>query len=306
MQTVQTAVTMGTIISQLDAMKQKGSFDKDYYPVIDTMVATIGNLKRKGALTDEDITEIRYFFGQDFLENTLHGMALLKKYGYAGDFLMIDKIYTGNTPQNPFFQSWDKYFQNHAAPRAVRNRKNYFKTLVHEKLNKQSSLRLLNVASGPGRDLLELYNEKLKDHQLETTCVEMDKHAISYAENLVNDYAGKITFINKNIFKFDTEEKFDLIWSAGLFDYFDDKAFVFILKKFKLWITEKGEIVVGNFNDNHNPTREYMELFGNWHLHHRTCEELIQLAKEAGFDESQLYVGNEEENVNLFLHIKLG
>jgi hypothetical protein len=32
-------------------------------------------------------------------------MALLKKYGYAGDFLMIDKIYTGNTPKNPFFQS---------------------------------------------------------------------------------------------------------------------------------------------------------------------------------------------------------
>jgi cyclopropane fatty-acyl-phospholipid synthase-like methyltransferase len=177
---------------------------------------------------------------------------------------------------------------------------------VQEKLNKQSSIRLLNVASGPGRDLLELYTEKVNGHHLATTCVEMDKHAIAYAENLVNGYAGKINFINKNIFKFDTTEKFDLIWSAGLFDYFDDKAFVFILKKFKNWIAEKGEIVVGNFNDNHNPTREYMELFGDWYLHHRTSEELIQLAKEAGFDENQLSIGNEEENVNLFLHIKLG
>ena len=83
-------------------------------------------------------------------------MALLKKYGYAGDFMMIDKIYTGNTPDNPFFQSWDKYFQNHAAPRAVRNRKTYFKTLLHQKLANNNSINLLNVASGPGRDLLEL------------------------------------------------------------------------------------------------------------------------------------------------------
>jgi hypothetical protein len=105
MNTVQAALTMGNIISELDAIQQKGSFDKDYYPVIDTMVAAIGDLKRKGIISDEDITEIRHFFGQDFLENTLHGMALLKKYGYAGDFLMIDKIYTGNTPKNPFFQS---------------------------------------------------------------------------------------------------------------------------------------------------------------------------------------------------------
>ncbi len=305
MNTTTTPLTKKIILSQLAAIKQKGSFDTEYYPYIDKMVEAIGVLKREGEIEDDDITEIRYFFGQDFLENTLHGMALLKKYGYAGDFMMIDKIYTGNTPLNPFFQSWDKYFQNHAAPRAVRNRKKYFKALVHQKLNSQSSIRLLNVASGPGRDLLELYNEKANSHTLETTCVEMDKNAIGYAENLVNGHAGKIKFINKNVFKFDTEEKFDVIWSAGLFDYFDDKAFVYILKKFKNWVTENGEIVVGNFNHDHNPTREYMELFGDWYLNHRTADQLINLAREAGFDESQLSINNEEENVNLFLHIKI-
>lgn len=304
MATTPARLTMDNIIFQLDTIKQKGRFDSDYYPFIDSMVAIIGCLKRTGQISDDDINEIRHFFGQDFLENTLHGMALLKKYGYAGDFLMIDKIYTGNTPHNPFFQSWDKYFQNHAAPKAVRNRKEYFKTIIQQKLNSQPAIKLLNIASGPGRDLLELYKEKVNGYHLETTCVEMDKHAIEYAENLVVDYAGKIKFINKNIFKYDTEEKFDVIWSAGLFDYFDDKAFVFILKKMKTWIAEKGEIIIGNFNDKHNPTREYMELFGNWYLHHRSNEELVALAKEAGFDESQLSVGNEEENVNLFLHCK--
>lgn len=304
MNSTTTTITIETILSQLGAIQEQGSFDTDYYPAIDKMVAAVADMKRSGQLTQHDLISIQHFFGRSFLENTLHGMALLKQFGYAGDFLMIDKIYTGNSTGNSFFQSWDNYFQNHAAPRAVRNRKTYFKELVHQKLGTTGSLKLLNVASGPGRDLLELYNEKANGCHLETTCVEMDSHAIQYAEKLVNGYAGNIQFINKNIFKFDTVEKYDIIWSAGLFDYFDDKAFVFVLKKFKNWIAASGEIVVGNFNHNHNPTREYMELFGEWYLKHRTSDELLALAKEAGFNESQLSVGNEEEKVNLFLHIK--
>ena len=300
-----TQLTMNDIIVQLNEIKQKQSFDKSYYPEIDKMVATIGQLRKEGAIGEDDITTIRHFFGQDFLENTLHGMALLKKYGYAGDFMMIDKIYTGNQPENLFFQSWDKYFQNHAAPRAVRNRKAYFKKLIHQTFETHAAINLLNVASGPGRDLLELYKEKDSTKTLTTTCVEMDKNAIIYAGKLLHNYADEITFINKNIFKFDTTEKFNVIWSAGLFDYFDDKAFVFILKKFKDWVAPDGEIIIGNFNESHNPTREYMELFGDWHLHHRTRGELITLAKEAGFYENQLSIGREEENVNLFLHIKI-
>jgi 2-polyprenyl-3-methyl-5-hydroxy-6-metoxy-1,4-benzoquinol methylase len=299
-------VTKHDIIPLLAMIKQKGSFNIDYYPFIDQLVSTVGHLKREESISDSDMNEIRHFFGQDFLENTLQGMALLKKYGYAGDFMMIDKIYTGNTSDNLFFSSWDKYFNNHAAPKAVRNRKQYFKQLVLQKLQTTKSVKLLNVASGPARDLLELYAEKPAATKLETLCIEMDSHAITYAEELTLAHTADIRFINKNIFKFDTEESFDLVWSAGLFDYFDNKAFVYVLNKFKNWVTGQGEIVIGNFNESHNPSREYMELFGEWYLHHRSADELKTLAIEAGFDESQLTVGTEPENVNLFLHIRMG
>jgi 2-polyprenyl-3-methyl-5-hydroxy-6-metoxy-1,4-benzoquinol methylase len=298
-------VTGKDIIPLLAMIKQKGSFSNEFYPVIDQLVATVGHLKSEDSINDGEMDEIRHFFGQDFLENTLQGMALLKKYGYAGDFMMIDKIYTGKSSSNQFFDSWDRYFQNHAAPKAVRNRKQYFKQLVLQKLEASQPLKLLNIASGPARDLLELYSEKQVGSKLETVCIEMDSHAIAYAEELTQAYAANIHFVNKNIFKFDTEEKFDLIWSAGLFDYFDDKAFVYVLSKFKNWVSPNGEIVIGNFNQSHNPSREYMELFGNWYLHHRSERELRALAIEAGFTESQLAIGQEAENVNLFLHIKV-
>lgn len=297
-------VTRQDIIPLLAMIRQKGCFDNEYYPVIDQLVTSLGHLKREEVINEDDINEIRHFFGQDFLENTLQGMALIKKFGYAGDFMMIDKIYTGSTDNNNFFQSWDRYFHNHAAPRAVRNRKDYFKQLILQKLESKNEVKLLNVASGPARDLLELYTEKPEEKKLETVCVEMDHHAIAYAEKLTAAYANDIRFINRNIFKFDTEEKFDVIWSAGLFDYFDNKAFVYVLNKFRNWIGGAGEIIIGNFNEGHNPSREYMELFGNWYLHHRSEKELLALAMEAGFSSSQLSIGNEEENVNLFLHIK--
>jgi len=177
-------------------------------------------------------------------------------------------------------------------------------TLVLQKLKENKSVKLLNVASGPARDLLELYREKPVSKKLETLCVEMDNHAITYAKELTGAYDADICFINKNIFKFETEEIFDLVWSAGLFDYFDNKAFVYVLGKLKNWVSGQGEIVIGNFNKSHNPSREYMELFGEWYLHHRSKEELIGLALEAGFNEAQLTIGNEPEQVNLFLHIK--
>jgi len=300
------AKTKEEIFLQLHNIKQKQSFSTEYYPLIDTMVQSVAHLKKTGEINEDDIKSIQHFFGQDFLENTLHGMALLKKYGYAGDFLMIDRIYTGNTCDNTFFQSWDDYFQNHAAPRAVRNRKEFFKKMMQRKLASDKTVHLLNVASGPSRDLLELYNGLAMPKQLQTTCVEMDKHAIDYADKLLGNYAPYIEFINRNIFKFETADKFDVIWSAGLFDYFDDKAFVFILKRFKTWIAPQGEIVIGNFNSKHNPTRNYMELFGEWYLHHRSSDELMLLALEAGFDESQVSVGCENEKVNLFLRINMG
>ncbi len=133
----------------------------------------------------------------------------------------------------------------------------------------------------------------------------MDAEAIKHAKRLNKDYLKSIEFINKNIFRFNTDNKYDLIWSAGLFDYFDDKAFILLLSRFRKWLKPGGEIIIGNFNENHNPSRVFMELFGEWYLNHRTEEQLINLAIDAGFKKEKIKVEREPENVNLFLRIKL-
>lgn len=295
--------TKDVILKKLDHLKSMDNFGSSVYPEIDKLINDIVNSK-SSLLSKKELDEIKYYYGDDFINNTLIGSALLKRFGYAGDFLMIDKIYTRECSDDPFFKSWDNFFLDHPAAKAVRNRKEYFKKLINHKLESNPTISLLNVASGPARDLKELYEVKGRDKHLKTICVDMDDNAIKYAKQLMSPFSSEVDFFNKNIFRFNTDSTFDVIWSAGLFDYFDDKTFVFVLKKFKEWISIDGEIIVGNFNSAHNPSRAYMELFGEWYLHHRSKNELIQLAKKAGFDSKNITIGSEEENVNLFLHIR--
>lgn len=241
----------------------------------------------------------------DFLQNTesIMGHMLQKPHGYAGDYEIIDRIYTHKESEK--YKKWDKYSLSNSAAVAVRNRKDYFKSIIQSKIKGQEKLTVLNIASGPARDVFEIFEETSStDSQIEFTCLDMDSNAIDYAKEINIRHLDKVNFINKNIFRFNTETKYDLVWSAGLFDYFNDKAFVATLKKMKEWINQSGEIIIGNFNAEHNPSRNYMEIIGDWHLQHRSETELTELAIKAGFSEKTITVGCEEENVNLFLHLQ--
>ncbi|MEL6253037.1 MAG: class I SAM-dependent methyltransferase [Bacteroidota bacterium] len=278
--------------------------NQEHFPLIDQLIQLATDEHKQGNLKKEDLPEICQAFGEEFLQETINGHALRRPYGYAGDFLIIDKIYTFHKSENKQFRVWDEYFHQTASAKAVRNRKTYFKRLLKRKLEAGKSLKLLNIASGPARDLFELYQSLENKELLTTTCVEMDPHAIEYARTLNHSHLDQIEFIRKNIFKFESSDKYDLIWSAGLFDYFDDQNFLKILSKLKGLLLPGGEIVIGNFNEEHNPTRDYMEIFGNWFLHHRTDLKLYELARTVGFLPNEIEVGEEEERVNLFLHMK--
>jgi len=270
------------------------------YEEVDFFVNDIIGRFKEGLITKKEISALVSSFGDDFFQNTVQGHGYLKPYGYAGDFEIIDNIYTLKTNPHLPYKVWDEYFHRQSAPKAVRNRKAYFKKIISMQLK---TGKLLNIASGPGRDLYELYND-FGANGLKCTCVEIDGHAIDYSRKLNSAFLSNIDFVQKNVFRYRPAEKYDIIWSAGLFDYFDNRAFELLLRRFSCWLNEGGEIIVGNFNEDHNPSRLYMELFGDWYLFHRSEEQLIELAKKAGFDDKQISVGREPENVNLFLHIR--
>lgn len=281
---------------------QNEQLSRDTFFQLDELLAITAYEYRKGRVSKADISEINAGFGKEFLHNTLHGRGYLKPNGYPGDYLFLDQIYTKHVSEDPSYGIWDEFVQQNGAPQAVRNRKEYYKYLVKTKANATPNLHVLNIISGSGRELAELYDAGHAKN-IHTTCVEIDTEAIAFSKMLNKGYLEQITYVHSNIFRYQTKQSYDFIWSAGLFDYLNDKAFVKLLMRFKEWQKKGGEIVIGNYNEAHNPSRDYMEILGDWHLIHRTKEQLLQLARAAGFSEHQIHVSRMPDNVILYLHI---
>jgi|JI10StandDraft_1071094.scaffolds.fasta_scaffold356669_1 extracellular factor (EF) 3-hydroxypalmitic acid methyl ester biosynthesis protein len=286
-------------IGKMKALLQQGSLPKNAYEQFDAVIHELYTLKDSETFRD-DMRQLRENYPAIGSDQTMQGLAFVKKHGYAGDYEIIDKIYTHHVSDHPEFRTWDNYFQQQAAPQAVRNRKAYFKEVLHQlaSTNQSDTIHVLNLASGPCRDLLEFFQES-KDLRFHFTCVELDPNAIAYATSLLGEYAEHVTFIQQNIFRFVPQETYDLVWSAGLFDYFDDNTFTKIIARF----VHQPNVIIGNFSDT-NPTNGYMEVIGEWFLHHRSAGLLRRLARDAGYDKTTIRITHEPSEINLFLTIK--
>ncbi len=284
-------------------IQAKGGPEPYEYVMVEQIVHSLVKQIENGLISKDQVQSLLQQFHFNKTKDTIMGHIKTKPYGYAGDFEIIDKIYMNQTSSEPEFYKWDRLFLFQAAAQAVRNRKTYFQQMLCDKVNNtEGKIELLNVASGPARDLMELY-QKIETEKLETTCVEMDNRAIEHASNINKPFLNQIEFIHKNIFRFKNQKQYDVVWSAGLFDYFDDKAFKMLLKKFVSWTKPGGQVVIGNFTPA-NPSRPVLELIGDWYLNHRDERHLIRLAREIGINRERISIGIEPEGINLFLHIK--
>lgn len=268
------------------------------YEALNTSITALHRAVANGDIKVSALIDILDSHEAPFSTQTMQGLALRKPHGYAGDYEMIDKIYTEHKSGDPKLKKWDEYFHSQHAPRAVRNRKSYFHSLL-DKIPSNASVLKLGV--GPGRSMFEWLSKNPRK-QITLECVDVDRNAIAYASNLNSSFSEKIIFHHTNVFKFSPpiDQKYDLVWAAGLFDYFDDKTFESLGKRFFQNVKPGGELVIGNFST-FNPTRPYMELFGQWHLHHRDANLLQSLGAMISQGKS-VRIESEPEQVNLFLH----
>lgn len=283
----------------------KGGPQPQEYSVLNRAVRHLGDSVRGGSVSQEEVSEYIREITRIYLPGTMQAEALERKYGYSGDFEIIDHIYTRRTHTDANLRLWDLYFHSQAAPVAVRNRKAYFQDLMETHLAAHTGggpLAVLNVASGPARDVREFFLNH-PGAAVHMDCVDMDAHAIAYAQNLCSPWDSQLHFHHRNVLRFVPTRGYDLTWSAGLFDYLSDRLFVHVLKAMLAVTKPGGEVVVGNFSD-FNPSRDYMELLGHWQLIHRSKETLTALAARAGASPDQVQIHWEPEGVNYFLHIR--
>jgi len=285
-------------LAQAQALMKKGGPEPHEYEEISASCAYFNNKK----LSVEEELKLHEVLKPMLNVDTMIGFSFQKPNGYAGDFELIDRIYQyWKSPANTFFHAWDNYSHDLDATKAVRNRKTYINKLLVNLQNRKKSPLVLNLGSGPCSDIHQFFtnNPKTKVH---FDCLDMDSKAIDYGSAVCDNYIDSITFINKNAFRYKPDHQYDLIWSAGLFDYFNDKLFVRLLNRTYKLLSVDGMMAVGNFSDT-NTAQGAMELLGQWYLHHRSKEHLVELAIKAGVPADKIEVHSEKTGVNLFLHL---
>ncbi|MCD4711057.1 MAG: class I SAM-dependent methyltransferase [Bacteroidales bacterium] len=254
-------------------------------------------------LEDPELEYFRDTIKDSLNENTLIGHGYVKPFGYPGDFTIIHNIYRVYVNPNEKYSNWDRFFQDQAGAHAVRNRKDYFlrRCAEVEKLDGEEK-RILILGSGPATDVNEYLNNN-PDSKIKFDLIDFDQHAINFAKEQNAQFSESIEYFKINVLRFKPYQWYDLIWSAGLFDYFKDKHFVYMISKYYKYLTSGGEFIIGNFSHS-NPTRRLMEVLSDWYLVHRSKYDLVRMAIAADAKEEQVEVDMEELGVNLFLRIK--
>jgi extracellular factor (EF) 3-hydroxypalmitic acid methyl ester biosynthesis protein len=257
----------------------------------------VNNLKKN------EVDQFRKILGEALNENTLIGHGLLKPYGYPGDFSIIHNIYRFYVNPDPRYTNWDRFFQNQAGAHAVRNRKEFFlRCCKNLEESHRKDIKVLILGCGPATDVNE-YMAANPDSRITFDLIDFDQTAIDFARKQNDRFNGNIEYFRINVLRYKPYKWYDLIWSSGLFDYFRDKHFIYLINKYHKYLADGGEYIIGNFS-HVNPTKKLMEILSDWYLNHRSRFDLMRVAIEAEAAEEKIRVDSEELGVNLFLRIK--
>lgn len=242
--------------------------------------------------------------------------AYFKPRGYAGDYEMMNHLYRDELVGKTLFdQCMHKYFIDEPAGAAVKNRGQYlFEKIsdLFEKTPATKALKILAVASGPAMEQqLFLQNgKKYHGRPAEFTCLDQDEESLKHAQKHLHSLDR---FVKSGFqFKFNNmairnviaagcpDKDYDMIYSAGLFDYFTEPVARMAAEKMLASVKSGGHVIIGNFSKN-NPCVPFMELILDWHLIYRSEEDLLRIFKGLG---SKIWVEKEPLGVNLFVVIE--
>ncbi|MFQ5638091.1 MAG: class I SAM-dependent methyltransferase [bacterium] len=201
-----------------------------------------------------------------------------KPRGYSGDAVLMDFLYNHPSVREKVNRSTrigQAIFDYHVtSPSAasVRWRREYLSQLIDETAHRVADPEILSVACGHLREAkfsAALQNDTVK--RFIAFDQDPESLAIIEAERVsakIECIQGTVKDLIRRKHNFGT---FDLIYSAGLYDYLSDKAARLLTKILFGMLKKDGRLLIANFLPG---TKEcgYMEAFMGWKLLYRTKE----------------------------------
>jgi len=243
-----------------------------------------------------------------FLRSRFADRAYRKPAGFAGDYQTILLLYRREPAGIGRMGALiDGALMQHAGARAVYNRR----TLLAHEIRRTAAAtrprpaRVTSLACGPAQELEDVLRLRDGDAKLETTLLDMDVGALRHARGGLEALGHRPAVHERNLIKLALgKERLDLppqdlIYSAGLIDYFDDRLVVALMDLAHDWLAPGGRLLLGNFHPR-NPDRTFIEAILDWHLIHRTEADMDRLYRASKFGRGCTRVRFEEQGINLF------
>ncbi len=286
------------------------SYLSEYFdPFYDQLVAFSQKIPK-------DAQEKMYQFFRDQLKPILYlspfaHRSYYKPSGYAGDYEMMNILYNDEAVGTSLFaKGINKYFVNHPNAKAVRNRSQYLYRFLtnHIEKNPGKTLSFLSVASGPAKEIQLILSQLPVElcNTLEINLLDQDLNSLKFAQKEINriirerNLKTKVNYLNqsiKNVIIEGLSGSYDVVYSAGLFDYFSDDVAREAAMRMYAAVKSGGELNIGNFCL--QPSSAALMMYTlDWYLIYRSEERLTNIYSPIC---SQLRIDSEEMGVNLFV-----
>jgi extracellular factor (EF) 3-hydroxypalmitic acid methyl ester biosynthesis protein len=244
-----------------------------------------------------------------------------KPLGYAGDYEMVNMMLkeSPTVGNNTYARIFHDLTTNVAAAVAHRNRITILERLLGEEAERVTSeeqriFTVLTVACGPAVEVQRFIRNNSLSSQSAVHLMDFNEETLRYVEGRIEEAVADsghkpvIKIIHKSVddlLKNIQKENegflpsYDLIYCAGLFDYFPDNVCRNLVNLYYGWIRPGGLLATTNVHPI-NPDRNVMEHLLDWYLIYRDEAQMRALAPKGSDPEVIL----DETGVNIFLNLR--
>jgi extracellular factor (EF) 3-hydroxypalmitic acid methyl ester biosynthesis protein len=208
--------------------------------------------------------------------------AFKKPRGFAGDAVMMDFVYSGLAPEETSHLGRQIFLATTRVPMglSVLYRRSLLQSQINDCISRQPSCRILSVASGHCR---EIEGSLLFESGFDAEFVALDQDSEAAAV-VARDYAHpRLQVLTERVKALALGKigigQFDLIYSAGLYDYLPDGIASLLTARLVSMLKPGGRLLIGNFLHS-SYGRGYLEAFMDWRLNYRSEAELKNLVPE--------------------------
>lgn len=246
-----------------------------------------------------------------------------KPLGYAGDYEMVNMMMR-NPCEGPtlFAKMLNLWFLDQPPVVAHRNRIEYLVQKIFQftvRLRSQSQTpRIISLGCGPAHEVQRFLVEQMISNHTDFTLLDFNEETLRYTEKILSGLKAKhsrstpLHYVKKSVHQLLKESarateveagaRYDLVYCAGLFDYFSEQVCHRLMNIMYGWLKPGGLLVATNVTV-HNPSRGWMEHVTDWHLIYRDARQMQALIPHgASAEDTRVFV--EPSGVNVFLEVE--